>query len=339
MPTIKQVADHAGVSVATVSRVINKTGYVSPDLQQRVTSAMQELNYQPSALARSLRRQETQTVGVLVPQIDHPFFSALTFSIEKTLFANQYRTFICSAEEDAEKEDAYVQMLLRQRVDGVIITPTGYSADNIRRLLDQGVPVVLVDRDLPALSLSRVLCDNRRGSYQGARYLLDVGHRHIATIGAPAYSEPMIHRLAGIRQAFAEYGINYDAEPFVTGTLQQFDMGYTSARDLLRRTPRPSAIFALTDVMAVGVLHAAADFGLQVPRDLSIIGFDDIPLASHIIPKLTTIAQPIYAMGEMSAQLLLRHMQDPDALMENVILESRLVLRDTTAPPLDEARS
>src|SRR5688572_22198797 len=180
MPTIKEVADRARVSVATVSRVINKTGYVSIDLQERVTEAMRELNYQPSALARSLRRQETHTVGLLVPQLNHPFFSNLVFSIEKTLFDHEYRAFMCSAEESQEKEAAYVDMLLRQRVDGVILVRTGTSVSNVGRLLEQNVPVVLVDRDVPSLRINRVLCDNEQGGYMGIRHLLELGHKHIA---------------------------------------------------------------------------------------------------------------------------------------------------------------
>jgi len=157
MATMKEVADYADVSVATVSRVINKTGYVSPDLEERVQTAMQVLKYQPSALARSLRRQQTQTIGVLIPQLDQPFFGALAFAIEKSLFPHEYRTLICSAEEDPEKENAYTEIMLRQRVDGVIMVPTGRNSDNLKQLLEKSVPVVLVDRDLPGLEVNRVL--------------------------------------------------------------------------------------------------------------------------------------------------------------------------------------
>jgi LacI family transcriptional regulator len=333
VPTIKQVADQAGVSVATVSRVINKTGYVSLDLQERVVAAMRDLNYQPSALARSLRRQETQTVGVLVPQIDNPFFGTLAFAIEKTLFANQYYTFMCSAEESDEKEDAYVEMFLRQRVDGVILVPTGHSGLNLNRLLEQRVPVVLADRDVPGIMVSRVACDNQHGAYMATRHLLELGHRHIGVIGTPTYSEPMVQRLNGVKQAFADFKLDYNPELLVTGSLQQDEMGYTTALDMLRQPTPPTAIFALTDVIAAGVLHATAELGVSVPRDLSVVGFDNIPLAMYTIPELTTVAQPIYKMGETAAQMLLRLMIDEDTSLLKQQLETQLVLRRSTAAP------
>lgn len=333
MSTIKQVADQAKVSVATVSRVINKTGYVSLDLQERVLIAMRDLNYQPSALARSLRRQETQTIGVLVPQLNHPFFGTLAYAVEKTLFANQYRAFICSAEESHEREDAYIDMLLRQRVDGVILVPTGRSAISVNRMIEQKVPVVLIDRDLPAVEISRVLCDNERGAYEAARHLVDLGHRRIVIIGAMVYSEAVVQRLRGIRRAFEEAGIVDSPEPKIPISLEQFEMGYNVAIDVLSHSHRPTAIFALNDVIAVGVLHAASKLGLRVPDDLSVVGFDDIPLASYSIPELTTVAQPIYKMGEAAAQILLEQVVEHTLLPERVILESQLVVRNSTATP------
>ncbi len=332
MATIKQVADYAEVSVATVSRVINNSGYVSQDLQQRVHHAMDVLNYQPSALAQSLRSQRTQVVGVLIPQLDQPFFSALTFSIEQALFANDYRTLICSSEENREKEDAYIDMLTRQRVDGVIFAPTGrQSADNVRYLLERKVPVVIVDRDLSEIrEVNRVLTDNYQGGYDGMRYLLEIGHKRIGIIGAPVYSEAMTERIRGTQQALIDFGVEPTHEMLITGVLQQFEMGYAAARTLLEKSPPPTAIFALTDVMAVGVIHLAAMLGLRLPEDLSIMGFDDIPLASHVVPELTTIAQPIYQIGETAAQLLVKQMQDYSTSVTTVVLKDELVLRKST---------
>lgn len=332
MPTIKQVADHAKVSVATVSRVINKTGYVSLDLQERVQDAMRELKYQPSALARSLRRQETQTVGLLVPQLNHPFFGTFAFAAEKTLFADQYRTFMCSAEEDQDKEDAYIEMLLRQRVDGVIIVPTGLRAGSVRRLIEQNVPVVLVDRDLPGLEINRVMCDNENGGYNGARHLLDLGHRRIALIGGPEYSESMMKRIRSARRALNEAGVDDFTQVLIDSALDQFEAGYQTALNLLSRQPRPTAIFAFTDVLAIGVLHAAHECGLSVPDELSVIGYDDIPMAAFCIPELTTIRQPIYDMGTLAAQLLLSHI-GRSVGAESAVLETQLIVRKSTAAP------
>lgn len=333
MATMKEVADHADVSVATVSRVINKTGYVSPDLEERVHSAMRTLKYQPSALARSLRRQQTQTIGVLIPQLDHPFFSTLAFSIEKSLFPHEYRTLICSAEEDQEKENAYTEIMLRQRVDGVIMVPTGLSAHNVRQLTEKKVPVVLIDRDFPEIEVNKVLVSNFQGAYDGMKHLLDLGHRNIGVIGAPAYSHAMLERIEGVHQALADFGVHDNPELMVTGMLQQFEMGYQTAQQLLKQQPRPSAIFALTDVAAIGVMHAAAEIGLHLPNDLSVVGFDDIPLASFSIPTLTTVAQPIVHMGEIATRLLLSHIARRADPVDTIMLETKLVIRQSTASP------
>ena len=215
---MKEVAARAGVSIATVSRVINQNGYVAPALQDKVRRTMGALNYQPSALARGLRRQETQSVGVLVPKLSQPFFSVLGYAIEQALFTQGYRAFLCSAEEDPGKESAYLEMLLRQRVDGVILVPTGRSLTNVERLLRTKLPVVLVDRDLAALQVDRVLSDNVSGGYQIARHLLDLGYRRIAVIGAEPHSESIARRLAGVRQALGEAGIKPTEECLATST-------------------------------------------------------------------------------------------------------------------------
>ncbi len=333
MATIKDVAERAQVSVATVSRVVNDSGYVSAELRERVDEAMHALNYRPSALARSLRRQETHTIGVLVPQLNQPFFGTLVFAMEKTLFSRDYRTLVCSSEEDAVKEAAYIDILLRQRVDGVICVPTGQSAEGAKWLLQTNIPAVLIDRDLPDLPISRVLCDNFGGAYAGAKHLIGLGHRRIGLIGSPPYSEVTKLRTQGAQQAFGEFGAAQEADLLVLELQPEFELGYQAALRLMRLDQPPTAIFALTDVIAVGVLHAAARLGLSLPGDLSVMGFDDIPLAAYVIPELTTVAQPIYAMGQTAVEVLMRELANRDQPLERVLLETRLVTRKSTAPP------
>ena len=333
MATIKEVAESAGVSVATVSRVVNHSGYVSNDLREQVKSAMQTLEYKPSALARSLRRQETHTVGLLIPQLNQPFFSTLISAVEKALFAGDYRALICSSEADAEKESAYIDILLRQRVDGVILVPTGYSVENVKRLLRSNIPLVLIDRDLPELSINRVLSDNFAGAYLGAQHLLELGHRCIALIGGPRNNPVLEERITGIQQAFSDYAVDFDPDLLCLGTFPEFELGYELALELLRQPTPPTAIFALTDVIAVGVLHAAAERMLKVPEALSVIGFDDIPLAKFMIPALTTIAQPIYKMGETAVEILMRRLEDSERPPETIKLDDQLMIRKSTAMP------
>jgi len=338
---MKEVAYRAGVSTATVSRVINQNGYVAPALQEKVRRTMEMLNYQPSALARGLRRQETRCVGVLVPQISQPFFSQLGYAIEHALFNQRYRTFLCSAEEDSDKEAAYIEMLLRQRVDGVILVPTGRSLANVERLLRSNVAVVLVDRDLPDLQIDRVLSDNVQGAYQVAHYLLGLGHQRIAIVGAEPHSESVARRLSGVRQALSEAGIRPTSEHLAAGTGQQFKLGLVTVQRLMRLRNPPTALIALTDMLAVGAIHGAWKAGLRLPADLSVTGFDDIPLASYVLPELTTIAQPTTKMGERTVHRLLQLIAERQVQLvetvelkpECVLLPTRLIVRRSTAPP------
>ena len=338
---MKEVASLAGVSSATVSRVINQNGYVSPALQDKVRRTMETLNYQPSALARGLRRQQTQCVGLLVPKISQPFFSLLGYAIEQELFKQGYRTFLCSAEEDSDKEAAYIEMLLRQRVDGVILVPTGRGLANIERLLRARVAVVLVDRDLPALQIERVLSDNVQGAYRVAHHLIGLGHQKIAIVGAEPHSESIARRLSGVRQALSEAGISPTSEHLATDTGEQFKVGLVTVQRILRQRPAPTALIALTDMLAVGAIHGAWKAGLQLPADLSVTGFDDIPLASYVLPELTTIAQPITKMAERAVHRLLQLIEERlvqlvetvELKPEHVLLPTRLIVRRSTAPP------
>ncbi len=332
MATIKEVAERARVSVATVSRVVNNSGYVSANLRERVEESMRTLNYKPSALARSLRRQETHTIGVLVPQLHQPFFGTLISVMEKTLFEGDYRTLVCSSEEDAHKEAAYIDILMRQRVDGVLFTPTGHTGESVSRLLEAEIPVVLIDRDLPGLPISRVLSDNVGGAYAGVQHLLALGHRRIGLIGGPPHSDTTQLRVQGALQALREANAPLDPDLRVVEEMPEIELGYHAALRLMKRPDPPTAIFALTDVIAVGVLHAAAELDLSLPHDLSVMGFDDIPLAAYVIPELTTVAQPIYSMGQTAVEILMRQLGNPDQPLEKITLDTRLVTRKSTGP-------
>lgn len=331
MATMKDVADLAGVSVATVSRVINQNNYVSSDLVERVLDAMATLNYQPDK--QSLRRERTRTIGVLLPHLNQPFFSALAFAIEKTLFEQEHHTFICSSEGDPQKEAAYIEMFIRRRIDGVILVASQHSAACIEKLQAHRVPVVLVDRDLPSLRVNRVLSDNLQGGYDGMSHLLGLGHRRIGIIGAPMDNEATSARMNGIKKALADVNRALDPNLVIIKNRYTFQQGYAAAKELLEAPNRPTAIFALTDVIAIGVMHAASEIGLLMPDNLSIVGFDNISLAAYSIPELTTVAQPIYEMGHAAAGILLRHIAEDDAPIETILLETALIVRKSTAAP------
>jgi DNA-binding LacI/PurR family transcriptional regulator len=220
-------------------------------------------------------------------------------------------------------------------VDGIILVPTGRGTALPELFAKRALPLVLVDRDLAGLDASRVMVDNYRGGYEGMAHLLSQGHRRVRVIASTAYSRAMQQRIAGAEQAMHDYGVARDGELIVTGMLPQFDMGVEAAATLLDSPERPTGIFALTDVTAVGVMHAAAKRGLSIPRDVSVVGFDNIPLAGYMIPSLTTVAQPIYEIGAHATRLLLAHIDNPTLPPESIVLDTQLVIRESTMPPAE----
>lgn len=343
MTSITTIAKHAGVSIATVSRVLNKTKYVSPDVQERVLEAVEALKYQPSAPARSLRRQQTQSIGVLLPQLNDFYFSDLAFALEKELSREGYTPLFASTEGDPGKEAACINLLARNRVAGAVLVPTlpvSRSKENIARLVDRGVAVVLVDRGVAELNVNQVRSDNFQGGAEGMRHLLALGHRQIGFLDSRTGKEPLTQgsghpghdRVSGARHVLAEAGLPFREDLILFDDLPNTELGYHGALQLLRQCPEVTAIFAITDAIAVGVLRAAYELNLNVPRDLSVLGFDDIPLASHVIPRLTTVAQSVEEIGRTAAEVLLRQIQDSDRPCRTVIVPTRLVVRESTAP-------
>jgi LacI family transcriptional regulator len=331
-PTMHEVAAAANVSVATVSRVINNMGGVSPALEARVLDAMNALHYHPSSVARSLRVQRSMLFGILIPILEHPSYSRMASAVEHALWDHGYRALICNTEEDEVRERAYIEMLLRQRVEGIIIDTSARSFDGLIELQKNNVPIVLFDRIVENIQCNQVFCDNSQGGFTGIQHLVELGHTRIGVVAAPTHPEPIIRRIRGTREAIAAYGIDDDPHLLRTGDTQLFDMGYDAARALMQLDPPPTAIFALTDVTAVGVMHAVTEMGLRIPEDLSVVGYDDIPIASYTIPPLTTVAQPFVEMGQTAAEMLLRHIQNPDMPIERVVLPTHLVVRQSTAP-------
>jgi LacI family transcriptional regulator len=329
---MRDVAERAGVSVTTVSHVINETRPVSDELRQRVLAAIDELGYQPNVLARSLRRGETHTIGMIVPDSANPFFAELARGIEDTSFEHGYNLILCNSDGDLDKELIYADVLTEKQVDGILFVAAGVSTDHIRALQERRIPVVIVDREIPDVSVDQVLTDNARGGWLATRHLLELGHRCIGCITGPSDVTPSAERVTGYRQALSEGGIPVDEVLIVKGDFQ-YESGYRAARQILARDDPPTAIFTCNDLMAVGAISAAVEMGRQVPVNLSVVGFDDVRLASFANPPLTTIVQPKYEMGVLATTMLLERMRNHDIPPRRRLLDTSLLIRQSTAPP------
>jgi LacI family transcriptional regulator len=327
---MRDVAERASVSVTTVSHVVNKTRPVSDELRQRVLTAMDELGYQPNLLARSLRRGHTHTIGMIVPDSTNPFFAEVARGVEDTSFKQGYSVILCNSDGDLDKEVFYANVLAERRVDGILFVAAGISTEQIRDLQARRMPVVVVDREIPDVAVDSVLADNARGGKSATRYLIDLGHRRIGCIVGPSDVTPSAERITGYRQALDEGGIPVDEALIVKGDFQ-YESGYQAACQLLAMDDPPTAIFACNDLMAVGAISAAAEVGRRVPAELSVVGFDDVSLASFANPPLTTILQPKHEMGVIAATMLLERMHEPEMPPRRRMLDTSLLVRRSTA--------
>lgn len=329
MTTIREVAEKAGVSPTTVSHVVNNTRYVSEDVRLRVELAMRELNYRPNALARSLRRGETLTLGLILPDSANPFFAEIGRAIESSAFKCGYSVILCNTENDIIKERLYTEVLENKQVDGLIFVASGEDQEAISQILSNGLPLVVVDRDMGSLELDTVITDNYNGGILAAQHLLSLGHRSIGCITGPSNITPSADRVTGFRAALQQSGISSDEKRFLRGDFHPAS-GYQSTLHLLQQTPPPTAIFACNDMMAIGAIRAATQLGLRVPQDVSIVGFDEIELTSYTTPPLTSVSQPKGEIGQLAVSLLLDRIQDPSLPPQRKILSPRLVIREST---------
>ncbi len=312
MATIKDVAALAGISYTTVSHVVNKTRPVSERVRLKVEAAIAELDYVPSAVARSLKAKTTATIGLLVPNSLNPYFAELARGIEDYCERNNYCVILCNSDDDPDKQRNYLRVLLEKR-------------DSLASgLLAVRTPMVIVDREIAGVETDRVRIDHEEGAYLATRHLLELGHRAIAFIGGPLDNSVAQLRLAGYRRALRQAKVKVSASSVLASDFTSTG-GYRAAAQLLEGE-RPTAIFASNDLLGIGALRAAAERDIRVPGELSVIGFDDIQMSRYVYPALTTVGQSILQLGETAAELLLR--------LQRIVIPS-IVLRESTAPVPD----
>lgn len=331
------IANRAQVSVSTVSRVINQNVPVDPDTEARVRAAIRDLGYRPNLLARSFRRRVTHTIGLLVPDNSNPFFAEVARVIEDAGFREGYNVILCNSDLSEKKQDTYIEVLLAKQVDGLILVSSGLISfeedhDPIQRVMESRVPCVVVDRDLGDLPVDQVLVDNEQGGYLAGRHLIELGHRDIACIVGPSDVTPSAGRFAGFERALAETDPDLKPVAYVSCN-GRYDGGEDAVRQLLDMDISFTAIFVFNDLVAIGAHGALRRAGLHVPEDVSLVSFDNVKLASAIYPPLTTVAQPIGEIGDLSVQLLLGRITDPDAPHARIVLSTALIERESCGPP------
>jgi len=327
MPTIRDVATHAGVSRATVSRVIQGSKNVNPVTRAKVQKVIDELGYVPSAVARGLRSKRTRSLALVVSDVTNVFFTTVARGVEDVAQEQDYSVLLCNTDEDQAKQDRYIDFLISQQVDGVIIAPYAWDARHLDKLRRRRIPTVIIDRRIDGWDVDSVTSDSVSGDRALVKHLIDLGHTSIALISGPTSTSTAEDRVAGYCLAFAQAGLEVDTRLIRQGEYRTTS-GEELAGELLDEGLRPTAIFAANNVIAVGVVDALEKRNLRIPQDIALVCYDDLPNASHLFPFLTVVTQPAYDMGANAAQLLLSRLDSEVELQpRHVVLPSRLIVR------------
>lgn len=333
--TIREVARRAEVSPMTVSRVINGSAQVRGETRERVEQVIAELGYVPNSLARGLARQKTGTLALLVPDVSNPFFTQIAHGAETMARGGGYRVILCNTESDLALEREYIQEMLAYRVDGLLIAPANDLSQRNLRLLEQyHVPFVLLDRAVAGLACDIVQGDNIGGGRRLVEHLIALGHRHIACLGGDLRVSTTRERVIGYQQALEADSITWDAGLVLPSSLD-IASGVAAAERMLRCDPLPTAVFAVNNFVAVGVVQALRAHGLRVPEDIALVCFDDIEHAALLCPFLTVMEQPARTFGTIAAQLLVeRIVQSTTIQPRYVVLTPTLVVRESCGAQL-----
>lgn len=330
--TIFDVAEKAGVSHSTVSRVLNNKNNVNAETRERVLQTMTQLGYVSNVSARSLAGGSSRVVGLLVDHLNTEYMGEIIRGIDEVLESHNYNLMLYTTHRQKTKEAAYVNRLTHDFADGLILIVPRNEQAYLDTLEQRKFPYVLIDYQGYNRHVPSIITTNRKGGYDATSYLIKTGHRRVGFItGEMAYG-CALERLAGYQAALTEHGIAFDPELVSEGNFLQ-PQGYRCAYHLLRLPQPPTALFVSNDVMAFGAIEAARDLGFRIPEDLSIIGFDDVPQAAHVHPSLSTVRQPLVEMGRSATTLLLKYIANPLADIERIELSTRLVIRDSCRAP------
>jgi DNA-binding LacI/PurR family transcriptional regulator len=340
--TLSDIAASAGVATMTVSRVVNQSGYVHPETRDRVLQVVREMNYRRNHLARALKRQRTDTIGLVLGDIANPYAAELARAVRERMADQGFTLFICVSEHSPKEDVAAFEALTDHRVDGIIVATRASKLGNDRlaQMVDMGIPVVLLGREFHHPTVDFVGADHLKGGYEATTHLIQLGHKRVGFIGVSLTNRLGLKRFQGYLDALRERGLPIEEKLIVGGPegVEQSpgysteEMGYEGMKKLLSRRPRPTAVFARNDFTAMGAISAIKEAGLRIPEDIAIVGYDDVPLARHTSPGLTTVRQPTREQGHLAAEFLLRRIgNDPLAPRAEKILECELVIRESTS--------
>ena len=336
--TLKQVAQAAGVSVATVSRHLNGSLDLPRETAERIAGVIRDMEYKPNPHARTLSRGRSETIGLVVPDIANPFFAQLAASVEAAADASGLGLVLGATLNRPHRELDYIERFWRSRVDGLLFLTNHADDGSLANAINKVGCVVLLDEDVVGAAVPKIFCDNEHGGHLAARHLIEAGHRRIAFIGGPAQVSSSIERRRGYLTALREAGIHNSSSMQIHGAYT-VEHGRAAMRSLIADPRRPTAVFASSDEIATGCLEVLRDAGLRVPEDLSIVGFDDVGPLHLFNPPLTAVRQPVELLGRRGVELIVSQTQGnaPAATIERLPVE--LVVRSSVAPPAEEART
>lgn len=328
-PNIQDVAKLANVSIATVSRVINNQGGVRKVTEERIHKAIEELGYIRNAAARIMKRKETKTIGVIVPDIKNPFFPLVMAGIEQKAREKGYFTILSSTNESPIVEEKILKNFIERGVDGVIITTANESGEHLKLLQDQDIPIVAVDRSIKSFAVDTVLVDNAKGSYQAVQHLILQGHEKIAIICGPQNTTPGLERFLGYKKALENYNLPFNEQLVINGDFGE-QSGYLATKALFELDDKPTAIFSSNNLMTIGCMKALDDLNWKLGQEVSFIGFDDVDIATFLTPKLSVVARPMNAIGEIAFQLLFERISFKEPLPKReYLLTPELIVRQS----------
>lgn len=329
--TLREVAKLAGVSTAAVSRFLGGTLELPEATAQRIRTAIRETSYVPHASARRLRFGRSETLGLVLPDLSNPFFALLASAVASSAWDVGLDLLVWNSEEIVERVVASVRRLRSSYIDGLVMITQHKSDRTLREELQGAGPTVFLDEDVTGVAGSRIFVDNRHGGWLATKTLIEMGHTRIAHVGAPENLMSSELRCAGWREALTKAGLRVPEAYYISGRIAQ-EFGRSALSRLMRLPAPPTAIFVGADEIAFGIIAASHDLGLRIPDDLSLISFDGLPIGELLNPPLSTIVQPIKEMGKKSVDMLLRQLENPDAVPEQIVLPVKLEMRASAAP-------